>query len=890
MGFVLRLVGACVLERDGMPVPLGKRSMALLAYIALEGISTRSTIASLLWADTDEERARASLRQEIYRINQNGNIVENDRHNVWLSVGHDVGDFNVLEGEFAAGLNVDSLEFENWLEGARALLRDKRSAFLEAEVRRFSASNQWREAMLAARRALALDYLSEALHRDYIRLSYLADDRAAVRAGIAELRRVLREELGVMPETETSVLLEAIEQGRLPKPKSSGLRRIPMAVLRPPKLAGSRVWQALVSGVTKGKAVFIAGEMGSGKTRLLSELAASRSALGAKVLEMRCRESEKSIPFSALIQAVRDHVNFEKHMGQRTSMPEVWRSELARLVPELRDEGVLYRSFEQSGELLETRARVLESFTQYAISTVAPNGMLILDDLHWADRATLEWLSYATPRLLPLGVAVLAAYQPLEADRAVLDLCSQLIASGSAHRIELEPLGLPEIEELLGGIDRRAVALGADLLRVTGGNPLFVVETLKHLLETGQLDETWERVGELEPPERIGALLRRRLERLTPLARRVLGVVALLDSADAFLVSNTLRADELEVAQALAEAQQSHMLGEGGVFLHDALRQVALSFLPEAVRRALHRRAARVLETQAAEPNRIAMHYREASDLRSAAPYLVRAAEVALEQLEPRRAMELLSGLELQPLEQSVEVRWRVVCAETLLLEKQYQSAERESQVAVLSAKRLAEPVLEHRASLVLSEAYLMQGKVLEAKAILIPLQHALDFDHRLRALAILGWAELILGDVGRAVAAFENTIPWSGEAHLGRALISWITGKTREALHAAQIAIQTFEGFKRLQAELALGIILWTRGQYSDALSTLSAVLTHPEVQTQQRISVWLARAPIYLSRGQFSLALSDLECAQAALGNAPASIHAADLENQMGLLYGLC
>ncbi|MFN3266611.1 MAG: hypothetical protein ACK41E_07205, partial [Deinococcales bacterium] len=56
------------------------------------------------------------------------------------------------------------------------------------------------------------------------------------------------------------------------------------------------------------------------------------------------------------------------------------------------------------------------------------------------------------------------------------------------------------------------------------------------------------------------------------------------------------------------------------------------------------------------------------------------------------------------------------------------------------------------------------------------------------------------------------------------------------------------------------------------------------------QRISVWLARAPIYLSRGQFSLALSDLECAQAALGNAPASIHAADLENQMGLLYGLC
>lgn len=813
VGDMLHLVGACVLERDGVPVALGKRSMALIAYIALEGTTARGTIATLLWNETDEERARASLRQEVYRINQNGEIVENDRHNVWLSVDHDLGEYNTLEGEFAAGLNIDSLEYENWLEGARALLRDKRSAFLEAEVRRFSASNQWREAMLAARRALALDNLSESLHRDYIRLSYLADDRAAVRAGIAELRRVLREELSVIPETETSVLLEAIEQGRLPKPKGSGVRRIPMAVLRPPKLAGSRAWQALVSGVTKGKAMFIAGEMGSGKTRLLAELAASRSALGARVLEMRCRETEKSIPFSALIQAVRDHANLEKHMGQRSSMPEIWRSELARLVPELRDEGVLYRSFEQSGELLETRARVLESFTQYAISTAAPNGMLILDDLHWADRATLEWLSYATPRLLPLGVAVLAAYQPLEADKAVLDLCSQLEASGSANRIELEPLGLPEIEELLGGIDRRAVALGADLLQVTGGNPLFVVETLKHLLETGQIDETWEPLGELEPPERIGALLRRRLERLTPLARRVLGVVALLDSTDAVLVSSTLRADELEVAQALSEAQQSHMLGEIGTFSHDALRQVALSFLPEAVRRALHRRAAQVLENQSAEPNRIAMHYQQASDFRSAAPYLVRAAETALEQLEPRRAMELLTGLELQPLEQSVELRWRVVRAEALLLEKQYQSAERESQAAVLAAKRFADVLLEHRASLVLSEAYLMQGRVLEAKAMLTPLQNAFGFDHRLRASSILGWAELILGDAGRAVAAFENTIPWSSEAQLGRALSTWLTGKTREALHAAQIAIQSSEGFKRLQAELILGMVLWTEG-----------------------------------------------------------------------------
>jgi DNA-binding SARP family transcriptional activator/RecA/RadA recombinase len=893
VGFWLHLVGACVLERDGVPVALGKRSNALIAYIALEGTTARGTIASLLWNETDEERARASLRQEIYRINQNGEIVQNDRHNVWLSsaVQHDLSDFNTSEGEFAAGLNLDELEFESWLEGARALLRDKRSAFLEAEVRRLSAQNQWREAMLAARRALALDTLSESLHREYIRLAYLADDRTAVRSGIADLRRVLREELGVLPETETSVLIEAIEQGRLPKPKGVGVRKIPMSVLRPPKLAGSRAWQALVSGVTKGKAMFIAGEMGSGKTRLLSELAASRSALGAKVLEMRCRETENSIPFSALIQAVREHALLEKHMGQRSNMPDIWRSELARLVPELRDDGVMYRSFDQSGELLETRARVLESFTQYALALAAPNGMLILDDLHWADQATLEWLSYAVPRLLPFGVAVLVAYRPLEADKALLELCSQLEASGSASRIELEPLGLPELEELLGGIDRRATALAPEMLRVSGGNPLFVVETLKHLLETGQLNESWQLLGDLEPPERIGALLRRRLERMTPLGRRVLGVVALLDSADAQVVANTLRADELEVAEALSEAQQSHMLTEQGAFSHDALRQVALSFLPETVRRALHRRAAQVLESQNAEAGRIAMHYQNASDFRSAAPHMVRAAETALEQLEPRRAMELLSGLELQVLEQSVELRWRVVRAEALFLEKQYFDAEREAQAALLTAKRLGDLLLEHRSSLVLSEACLFQGKFLEAKTLLVPLMPHLSFDHRLRAGSVLGWAELIVGDLPRAIAAFEHTIPWSGEAQLGRALAAWLSGRTREALHAAQIALQASEGFKRLQAQLVLGMVLWTRGQLSDGLTALGAVLASPEAQPHQRVMAFLARAPIYLTRGEFNHALSDLQAAQTALARLPSSSsQQADLDNQLGLLYGLC
>ncbi len=890
MVYDLHLVGACVLERESVPVPLGKRSNALLAYLALEGVTSRGTIATLLWNETDEERARASLRQEVYRINQVGEIVLNDRHHVWLAPGvqHDLEQFNSLEGEFAAGLTLDELEFEAWLDGARALLRDKRSAYLESEVRRLSLARQWREAMLVARQALALDRFAENLHRDYIRLAYLADDRMAVRTAILELRRVLREELSTLPEAETSSLIQAIEEGRLPKPDAPQNRRIPMTVLRPPKLAGSRAWQALVSGVTRGKAMFISGELGSGKTRLLSELAASRSALGAKVLELRCRETESTIPFAALIQAVRDHVMLEKHLGQRSNFPELWRGELARLIPELRDENVVYRSIEQSSEFGDARARVLESFTQYALSIAAPNGMLMLDDLHWADPATLEWLSYAIPRLLPFGVAVLAAFQNLEVSAALRDLISKLEAAGLANRLDLEPFALPEIEELLGGIDRRATSLASELLRVTGGNPLFMVETLKHLLETGQLDDQWQLQGILEPPERIGALLRRRLERLNPLSRRVLSLIALLDSSDSALVANTLQADELEVAQAIAEAQHSHMLRQDGAFLHDALRRTALEFLPQAVQRALHRRAAQILESQNADTNRIASHYIRASDTRSAAPHLIRAAELALEQLEPSRAFALLEGLANQPLEANLETRWRITRGEALLATKRYFEAETEARAALILAKRHADVLLLHRASLVLSEVHLMQGQVLEVGLMLEPLLPSLGFDHQLRAHGLLGWAEIILGNNPQAVKAFEQTLPWGAEAQLGRALTAWYTGKTRDSLHAAQVALENSpDGFKRVQSSIVLGVALWTRGQFSDALETLNTALEHPEILAQQRQAAWLARAPIYLSRGQFNHALTDIESVSQSyqVGN-----QIADAENQLGLLYGLC
>jgi DNA-binding SARP family transcriptional activator len=668
----LRLSGACVLERDGVPQPVGKRSSAMLAYLAVEGITARGRMASLLWSEVDEERSKQSLRQEVYRVNQFGAVIENDRHNLWLPQGltSDLGQWNALEGDFAAGLELDDeFEFSEWLTTTREMLRDQRLTHLDSEIAKLEGKGAYREATTLARRVIALEPMSEAAHTRYLKLAYLCDDRSAVRVGIAELRRMLREELGVEPLPETLGLLHALETGTY-KRAQDVRRTIPLSVLRPPRLVGG-AWNAAQSGITKGRAVFVVGDAGIGKTRLLHELAASRSALGGRILEIHCREAEQNLAYSSLTQAVRDSLIFAQ-----PDVPDLWKLELSRLIPEFKQSVNIMAALSSSSELLEARLRLLEAFTQYALALTAPGGLIVADDLHWADSATLEWLAYTAPRLLKQGVGLLCSYRPLEASGVLRDLVTRLEAEGVASRMPLQPLTPSEVAELLTGIDPRAAGLSEALHRATEGNPLFIIETLKSLLETGQLSPEWTLSGALQMPERINALLRQRLERLSGSTQRTLGALALLGINDLgsassssglmtnsapSLIAEVLESRELEVAEALAEAQSARVLLESGGFSHELLRQTALALLPAGVQRALHHRAAVALEARHADPLRIAAHHIAALDPRRAAPFLIEAAERALERFEPKLSLEHLELPLSQRLEDTLKERALIV-------------------------------------------------------------------------------------------------------------------------------------------------------------------------------------------------------------------------------------
>jgi DNA-binding SARP family transcriptional activator/tetratricopeptide (TPR) repeat protein len=889
---MLRLSGACVFEQSGRLETLGRRSMALLAYLALEGVTPRSRLAGLLWADVGEERARANLRQEIYRINQVASLIENDRFNVWLAknVQSDLEQFDDLSGEFAEGLEIDDApDIMDWLYAQRESLSEQRRAKLEGQFKQLENAGSYHQAAVVARKLVALEPLSEAAHVRMLRCLYLSDDRTGMRSGILELRRLLHEELGVEPLPETLAMLESLEAGQLAlTAPSKRSKSIPINVLRPPRLAGVKALRALVQGLERGKAVFVEGEAGAGKSRLLHDLAASRSALGGHVLEVRARESDQSLAFAPLITALRDLWE----AGFQPEVEPIWQLEVARLLPELR----LSTNVEVLAQIevpQEAKARFLEGLTRYVLAFTSNGGLVILDDLHWADSATLEFLAYATPRILREQIGILGGYRPLEVSPNLRALIGQLEREGLALRQKLEALTLPEVRELLFGIDPKAANLANAMHGATGGNPLFVVETLKHLLETGQIDSNFQLSGTLRPPERIGALLKNRLERLETNTRRVLACLAVAGADfSASLAGTVLELPELRVAEGLGEAEGAQVINPEPSFTHDLLRTTTLELTPNSVRQTLHRLVAQELELRQAAPSRIATHLMQAGQHSQATVWLIAASETDLGTFLPESALERLDLALEQPLSPNLEAQVRTLRARALTGVRRAAEAEVEANLALEIAKKLGRPDLERRANLALSGALIELARPLEAAKITRLAMQDLSQSTEFVAHEQLGFSLMMLGDFEAASLEFTAASPESTDALFGRAITAWFVGEFSQMLElAGSVRGNELPDFKRARFLNLEGIGLWTLGRFHEAEQKLNQAIGLCEIsQPLQAVAIYLSRSSLHISMGELAKSSKDVELALKLEQLAGNTNNLADANHQRACIHYLC
>ncbi|WP_224367195.1 ATP-binding protein [Hyalangium versicolor] len=640
-----RVLGLAHLEGpEGQRVRLERRAAVLLAYLGLEGPSPKFALASLLWPDSAPQTVRANMRQLLRRLRLAGPgeawvDADSERLELGPSLAVDAARLKVaarnqeharvLEalpaegpGLLLAGFDFDDCpELARWVEGVRAAIDGWVRKAREAEIERYTSLGDWSAALALAQSWVQQEPESEQAGVHLIRLHYLRGDRGAALAAFERLRSMLSRELGVDPMPETLALVRQIEKGTdLPRPPVTARRPLPLSVLRPPLLAGREAaWRQLEEGWNAGLILFITGEPGAGKSRLAEEFASTRGPWG----RIEARIGDRDVPFASAARAFRTQMA----RWPDAKLPDWVRTELSRILPELGDPRSLppLRSEADTLRFYDAQAEAIRLLHQEECVSIA-------DDVQYWDKASSKAFTYALTRMAEAGGAqsrtlrFIDCYRKGELPAYSQTYVHQLVDQGVARLIELGPLSAQEVHQMLAGLELPGAERHAEALsRYTGGNPLYVVETIKHFIETDSLHKPWP--DRLPPPGRVGPLIRRRLEQLSPLALQSAQLAALAGSHfRASLVSEALQVSVSVAHSALAELEAAQVLMDER-FIHDLVREAVQDSLQPASKRTLHGRLATVFENEGAPPLLLAHHWLEAGSMERALPYLLAAAQ-----------------------------------------------------------------------------------------------------------------------------------------------------------------------------------------------------------------------------------------------------------------------
>jgi predicted ATPase/DNA-binding SARP family transcriptional activator len=663
------------------------RVQGLLVYLALADHKphSRDMLAALFWPDEPDAIARKNLRQSLYQLRQVLGET-GSRRSPFLLVTHSTVQFNpasdhsldveaflaflkddqldqalnLYQGDLLPGFTCDSQPFEEWLRLEQERLhRLALDALFELTARSLVQAD-YRTAQNLAQRQLALEPWREEAHRQLIQALALLGERSAAIAQYEACRAVLEDELGLEPSAETEALAAHIRNSR------SELRGLPGLAptlerqrLNIPFVGRSREHAALVKAyqqASKGDAqvVLLLGEAGIGKTRLAQNFTEWAAAQGADILRSRAFETSGRLSYQPVTQVLRPRL--ERENAPEDLLSDLWLTQLTRILPELRDR---YPDLpEPTLEEATARQHLFEAITRLCQALAERSPLVIyIDDWHWADSASLDVLHYAALRwmedrtpilvLLTLRQEVSAESHDLQTWLARLKHdapCVQFdlktfsaVETGQLIRALLEPEGegdrknidSPENQLRLEGFSRW-------LFKETDGQPFFLVEMLKALVEEGTFRKDpdsgdwwvdWSKLDEqaLESGTRVlpGVLdlIRGWLHRISPPAAELLAAAAILDQEASFdYLRRVAGLEETQMLSALDELLSRGLLLESDdtspapvrdvaySFSHQKLREVVYSEAGAARRRILHRRAFESLQAGAAPAAELAHH------------------------------------------------------------------------------------------------------------------------------------------------------------------------------------------------------------------------------------------------------------------------------------------
>jgi DNA-binding CsgD family transcriptional regulator len=414
-----------------------------------------------------------------------------------------------------------------------------------------------------------------------------------------------------------------------------------------------------------GSTALLAGEPGIGKTRTAEELAADTRLRGARVLWGRCYEGEGAPAYWPWLQVLRDLANQlePEHLRQDAGPGG---AELAVLLPELRTSLPELRASlsepaaPDAPDPASARFRLFESVTAFLARAADRWPLLIvLDDLHWADTASLLLLTFAMRQLGHSRTLILGTYRDVEVrpGHPLTGVLAELARSQAGRRITLQGLTEHDVARLIAlaaGVEP-SPRVAATVTRDTEGNPFFLSEVVRLLARDGVVERAETPDGwTFAIPDTVRDVIGLRVQRLSPDCRRALDVAAVagrefgvpvLQHVTGFTPDRLLAVlEEAELAGIVSPAPRAP--GRYS-FSHALIRETVYTAHPAARRARLHRQVGEALESTAgADPERrlaeLAGHFFEAAAAGGAdraVEYGVQAAERATHVLAHERAV-----------------------------------------------------------------------------------------------------------------------------------------------------------------------------------------------------------------------------------------------------------
>jgi predicted ATPase/DNA-binding SARP family transcriptional activator len=933
------LLGPPQIEYGGRPLRIQRRLLrTLLFYLAAQSEPVgRQTLIDLFWPDEDEEDARRHLRETLSKlrlalplptlIHAAQDLVSLDQTQVYV----DVREFQTLlhqvriylklpltaplpeavyqklckavglwRGQrFLAGVDLPSTEgFDDWLTYMSATLESALLTGLEVLAEHAALSGDLDEAIHWARRALQMD---ESHWRLRARLIGWLCDLGQYQAAQEECERVQRdlaaEGITEVPE-EYRALCQRLHQALLQPRPPDPVPWFSLRTLHVPFVGRDDALETLRTMALQGGIAMLWGEAGSGKSRLMFELYQSLQPAPRLVLA-NALAHERDTPYHPLAQALREAVLTEEWQ----TLPPHWLQILLPLLPEL----AVYLP-PTTPALAENRETHLPAAIAYILRHLTQHGrlLLFLDDAQWCDTATLHALAHLVDqRFFSRGNLLVIAARPEEPNPALQTFLTTSPVSWLVKVIHLGPLATPAVAQMVHYALGQTVSSTwvESLARATGGNPLFILETLRALLEAHP-DLSPENLPTTFPvAQSVRALANERLHLLRPQTRQILLAAAVLGETFRLDVLQAMLQEPAElVVEAVEEMEQAYLVHPcdqmrgGYTFQHPLIREVLLLESSEARLQFLHLRAARALEVcgeaQAAAAS-VAEHFEAGGEGTLAAHYWVEAAYQAALNGQPQaaeqafqRAEELLLRLE-RPLSAELIHRLYAGWAEVAFNRYDLETSER----CYTALLRHGEQRYD---ALMIGSGLSGLGRVatvrMQARQAMNYLDQALPYleksghvEEQMEALNRKAAALLLLQRFYDAVSLYQRVLEMgravetlSGQRALGNAryqlaktyyILGW---PERARLFAEQALAQSRALYTlgyRGRALLALALAQQEMGDFTTALETCHQGLQEAERWGNAALAarLWLCRAQVCLKLGLIQSAWEALEHARA-------------------------